>query len=78
MRRPLAQVVLVTGKGGVGKTTVAAALALAEAEAGRRAALVEIGDGESGARVLGDALARFGGSGRRALDHVVLEPTEAL
>lgn len=48
-----APVVYVTGKGGVGKTTVAAALAVQAARQGQRAALVEFDDGESGARALG-------------------------
>ncbi|HEY4118670.1 MAG TPA: ArsA-related P-loop ATPase [Byssovorax sp.] len=48
----LARVVFVTGKGGVGKTTVAAALAVGAAERDGRSVLVEFGDGESGARVL--------------------------
>jgi anion-transporting ArsA/GET3 family ATPase len=46
--------VLVTGKGGVGKTTVAAALALESARRGERAVLVEFGDGEAGKRSLGE------------------------
>ena len=43
----------VTGKGGVGKTTVAAALAVQSSKAGRRSALVEFDDGEAGTRTLG-------------------------
>lgn len=41
-----------TGKGGVGKTTTAAAIALAAARAGQRAALVEFDDAEAGQRAL--------------------------
>ena len=36
------RVIIVAGKGGVGKTTVAAALAVAAARAGKRALLVEL------------------------------------
>lgn len=50
--RPLAPIVLVTGKGGVGKTTLAAGIAEAASRDGG-AVLVEFGDGESGKRVLG-------------------------
>jgi anion-transporting ArsA/GET3 family ATPase len=69
-RPPLAQVVLVTGKGGVGKTTVAAGLAVALARRAGRAALVEFGDGESGTRALGPS--------RREVDHIVVRPDEAI
>jgi len=48
-----APVIYVTGKGGVGKTTVAAAIAYSASRAGQRALLVEIDDGEAGARTLG-------------------------
>jgi anion-transporting ArsA/GET3 family ATPase len=47
-----APIVFVTGKGGVGKTTVGAALALAAARSGQRAALVEFDDDAAGQRAL--------------------------
>jgi anion-transporting ArsA/GET3 family ATPase len=68
-RPPLARVVLVTGKGGVGKTTIAAGLAVAQAALVGSAALVEFGDGESGLRALGR---------QRGVDHIVIKPEEAL
>lgn len=40
------RLVIVTGKGGCGKTTIATALALAAAEAGKRVALAETGNNE--------------------------------
>ncbi len=54
-----ARLLVVTGKGGTGKTTVAAALAMAAALRGRRALVVEV-EGRQG-------LARL--FGRRSLDH---------
>jgi anion-transporting ArsA/GET3 family ATPase len=45
--------VFVTGKGGVGKTTVAAALALAAAEQGKRTVVAEVGGAARAARLLG-------------------------
>jgi anion-transporting ArsA/GET3 family ATPase len=42
------RLVVATGKGGVGKTTVAAALAQAAAQGGRRVLAVEVGDGRLG------------------------------
>lgn len=68
--RPLAQVLLVTGKGGVGKTTVAAGLAMLHAESGRDAVLVEFGDGQSGERALAGK--------HRRVQHRVIRPDEAL
>ena len=45
--------VFVTGKGGVGKTTVAAALARAAAEQGKRTVVAEVGGAARAARLLG-------------------------
>ncbi|HJL18172.1 MAG TPA: ArsA-related P-loop ATPase [Sandaracinaceae bacterium LLY-WYZ-13_1] len=66
---PLSPIVLVTGKGGVGKTTLAAGLAEAAARRDGKATLVEFGDAESGRRVLGS---------RSKVKHEVVEPKEAL
>ncbi len=68
--RSLCPVVLVMGKGGVGKTTVAASLAVLEAETHGLAALVEFGDGESGRRALAGA--------HRGVEHIVIRPGEAI
>lgn len=65
----LRQPVLVMGKGGVGKTTIAAALAVLEVERQGRAVLVEFGDGASGRRALG---------GAKGVEHVVVQPDEAI
>ncbi len=59
-----------TGKGGVGKTTVAAGLAMAAAEAEGGAVFVEFGDGSAGKRALGDR--------PRSLSHVAIRPDQAV
>jgi arsenite-transporting ATPase len=51
---PQQRVVFVTGKGGVGKSTVAAALARAEADRGGEVVLVEFEGSTAAARALGD------------------------
>ncbi len=66
---PLADVVLVTGKGGVGKTTIAAGIAEATVRAKGKAVLVEFGDGKSGSRALGRG---------SKVEHVVIEPQDAI
>jgi len=71
----LSLVSLVTGKGGVGKTTVAAGLAFAQARRGGRALFVEFGDGESGRRALGIS---SGNDANVSIEHVVIEPREAI
>lgn len=68
--RALAPVVLVTGKGGVGKTTIAASLAVLDAELHGMAVLVEFGDGQSGKRALEGA--------HRNVEHLVVRPDEAI
>jgi len=67
----LAQVVLVTGKGGVGKTTVAVGLAAAAADSAAGAVVVEFGDGEAGRRLLRRHR-------RAAINHVVIAPQDAV
>jgi anion-transporting ArsA/GET3 family ATPase len=67
---PLGPIVLVIGKGGVGKTTVAAGLAEAAAQApGGKAVLIEFGDGESGRRILGP---------KSKVVHRIVDPRDAM
>jgi len=66
----LSAAVLVMGKGGVGKTTVAASLAVLGAETLGRAAFVEFGDGQAGRRALAGS--------HRNVEHIVIRPSEAL
>lgn len=63
-------VVLVMGKGGVGKTTIAAGLAVAFAQTQGEAVFVEFGDGESGKRALAE--------GGDRVEHIVIRPAQAL
>ncbi len=63
-------VTLVMGKGGVGKTTVAAGLSLLGAKSRGQAAFVEFGDGEAGRRALGRR--------HEHVEHVVIRSQEAL
>ena len=81
--RPLLsrRLVVVTGKGGTGKTTVAAALALAAAARGRRVLVVETGRDENVPRLLGRRGGPVGYAGARtpAGPSVMrMEPYEAL
>ncbi|MBN1773640.1 MAG: hypothetical protein JXB32_20420 [Deltaproteobacteria bacterium] len=66
----LAPIVLVLGKGGVGRTSVAAGLAVQAVEAGGRAAFVEFDDGASGRRALAGA--------PRGVEHVVVRTADAV
>jgi len=66
---PLGPLILVIGKGGVGKTTVAAGLAEAAVQKGGQAVLIEFGDGESGRRVLGP---------RSGVVHRIVDPRAAM
>ena len=81
--RPLLErrLLVVTGKGGTGKTTVAAALALAAAARGRRVLVVETGRDENVPRLLGHRAGAVGYRGVRtpAGPWVMrMEPYEAL
>lgn len=73
------RLVIVTGKGGVGKTTVAAAVARSAVEDGRRALLVEVATPGRLASVLGvDALAAEPQSFALGLSAVALDESRAL
>lgn len=81
--RPLLErrLVIVTGKGGTGKTTVAAALALAAARAGRRVLVVEVGPDEQIPSLLQPGIGPVGYAGRTirpGLEAMRIEPFEAL
>jgi anion-transporting ArsA/GET3 family ATPase len=81
--RPLLdrRLIIVTGKGGCGKTTVAAATALAAAESGRRVALIELGRDEHLHRLLAPDSQPVGYAGRElhpSLWVFHIDPFEAL
>jgi anion-transporting ArsA/GET3 family ATPase len=81
--RPLLErrLVIVTGKGGTGKTTVCAALALAAAQAGRRVLVAEVGRDEHVPRLFDPASAPVGYAGREirpGLTVMRIDPFEAL
>jgi len=75
------RLVIVTGKGGTGKTTVAAALAVAAARAGRRVLVAETGRDEQLPRLLAPGSPPVGYAGREILPGVTamrIDPFNAL
>ncbi len=75
---PARELLVVTGKGGVGKTTVAAAMALAAAREGRRVIVAEVAARDDVARVLGGEAAPF--SERElpgGVHHISIDPEQA-
>ncbi len=75
------RLVIVTGKGGTGKTTVSAALALAAARAGRRVLVAEMGPDEQIPRLLDPRAPQAGYAGcaiRPGLRAMRIDPFEAL
>jgi anion-transporting ArsA/GET3 family ATPase len=81
--RPLLErrLVIVTGKGGTGKTSVSAALALAGAAAGKRVLVAEVGRDEHVPRLLAPGSVPVGYAGRELVPGVTvlrIDPYEAL
>jgi anion-transporting ArsA/GET3 family ATPase len=75
------RLVIVTGKGGTGKTTVAACLAVAAHAAGRRVLVVEMGPGEHVPRLIAPGVGPVGYAGRDlapGLRAMRIDPFEAL
>jgi anion-transporting ATPase len=72
------RLVIVTGKGGVGKTTVAAALARAASAAGRRTLAVEVGNGRLAPLLGADTLASEPVRIAPTLAAARIEPEDAL
>lgn len=75
------RLVIVTGKGGTGKTSVVAALALAAAREGHRVATVEAGRDEAVPRLLAPGTPEVGYEGRTVLPGITslrIEPYQAL
>jgi anion-transporting ArsA/GET3 family ATPase len=75
------RIVIVAGKGGTGKTTVAAALAVAGARAGKRVLAVEMADDEQIPRLLAPGSPPVGYAGRTVMPGIQamrIDPFEAL
>ncbi len=74
------RLLVVTGKGGVGKTTIAAALGLLAAEGGRRTVVVEVGDQSRLAEMFGRPVPTAGEETRLApgLSSLSIDPDRAL
>jgi anion-transporting ArsA/GET3 family ATPase len=75
------RLVIVTGKGGTGKTTVAAALAVAAARAGRRVLVAEMAVDEQIPRLLAPGTRPVGYAGRTVMKGITvmrIDPFEAL
>jgi len=74
------KLVVVTGKGGVGKTTIAAAIALLAARRGHRTIVVEVGDQRRLAELFGSPPAEAGVETRLAqrLWGITIDPDKAL